>query len=1313
MKKTNLLFLFVILLTFFFPTNTHAAENLIKTPSADISVSSENYYNATSSPQIKLISKSSFFQKVYSLISQNDPVITISDPQGNSVKEDTVGENSQSLNLEAQNPLPGRYTVNVNNQKAIEFYWGVLAINTNKSIYRPNEIAYLQMASLNSEGHTLCNSNLKLSVSFPDGTISNPSVEKSNECFGDTVVGNPDYYTYQKLTGIGTYYLQLTNLDNGFSVTDSFEVKDYTLFEIERIGPTRINPTHDYSMKIVVTANEDYQGKIEDFVPESFKTKTQVSRDVNLEAGETFEYIYEFDVPDISPELFLIGPLSIGNFKEARRWQIASDAIAFTNEGTSANPDINDGSNCTNPCSYANTSWTPPTSGLIVVFVHNRGSTEAQGVVPTVSGNNITWTQIATVAHGTTADVYTLFGADATSSSAGVTTFSYGSNLQLNMTASFFSISGVDLTGGVAAAFVQSPTTSGTNTSGSITLNAAGNSNNRAVSGWVHMAQEGSNFRGPTGDGQGSTDWTEVDDMSGAGPARGIETQYRSDAFETTASSSWTTSSAYLGIAAEIKAAASGITVAGTVYLANETTTATTGNGGQCDGSTANLSLRVNTGAATTTTCSSSNGTFSFSNVTASSGDTITIYSTATDKSNRVYVSDGTNDTGQDLYKNIVAVGDEADGTVTILDLLDYDSTTNDTDMLFDAVDTTTDTLTTESGIELHVHTGDTLDPGGTVTTGGSGNLHLDDSAIAYLDTATNTIGGDAVVDDSSNIHFDTNTSINGGDITVASGGDVTSAAGIVTMGASGTIGGGSTGSVFQLTNLTVSSGTTTLGADADNILVFDGDISVSTGATMAMNNKTADVNGGNVTTTSTGAISCASCSAGGITISGDGSTNGIGGGSGAITLYNLTLDGTTNTTAIGTSSISVLNNLTIGTDRTLTSASSGTISLGGNWSNSGTFTHNSGTVVFNAGVTGKTIDSGGTTSAKTFYDVQFNNSSGGWTLQTNNIKVAHNLNITDVSAWTLESGRTLEVDGTYSISDAETAVTTWTGARLFLNSGTSYTVGSKTQSAESYADLQLGVNTYIRLWNTSYSGLYVDPSSTLYSQDHGNFNGDLFITGPFHTLTNEYWSYATDFDGTNLSGGSERQVDVTVGAISTITVDSGDTLAAVGASANRTTVSSSGGSYPITVSSGGIINFQYTDFNNLKGPTGLDIQSGATVTSLNNTKYDNLVSSSTDSFITVDSSVIGSSTTTISGVQFDNTGSTAECNVNRTGSDSSGYWDFDTSAGTFDGEAYDCKNGANENDPGMIRWDDSGPGIEVTGNTKFKGLNFNGLNIQ
>src|SRR2546421_231112 len=212
--------------------------------------------------------------------------------------------------------------------------------------------------------------------------------------------------------------------------------------------------------------------------------------------------------------------------------------IAFVNDGASANPDFWSPSGAN---SYATGSWTPPTSGLLVLFVGDEVGSGTPNQ-PTVSGNSVAWAAIKTINVGF--NRFTLFGANSAGSAAGATTVDFAGQSQSGIEASFFHVTNVDLSGGVAAAFVQTPTGSGTAGSGSITLASPGNSANRPVSGWFHAAQEGTNPR---------ANWAEADDGNHNNPGTGVESQWRSDAFETTASASWSTSSAWLGIAAELK----------------------------------------------------------------------------------------------------------------------------------------------------------------------------------------------------------------------------------------------------------------------------------------------------------------------------------------------------------------------------------------------------------------------------------------------------------------------------------------------------------------------------------------------------------------------------------------------------------------------------------------------------------------------------------------------------------------------------------------------------------------------------------------
>jgi hypothetical protein len=223
------------------------------------------------------------------------------------------------------------------------FTWGVLAINVNKSIYLPNERAYLQMAVLRDDGHTICDADLKLEILNPQRqltvlTTGDGTIKYSGKCGPNNVTDVPDYFTHYQVDGPGIYFMRLTNLDTDYQITDYFGVRDSVPFDIERIGPTRIYPLASYNIRIKIKANQDFNGQIIERVPSEFiiinpqniqikeinDTKNLIWQ-MDLKAGEIYELKYTFDASDISPYLYLLGPLEIGNFQETRQWQIASD----------------------------------------------------------------------------------------------------------------------------------------------------------------------------------------------------------------------------------------------------------------------------------------------------------------------------------------------------------------------------------------------------------------------------------------------------------------------------------------------------------------------------------------------------------------------------------------------------------------------------------------------------------------------------------------------------------------------------------------------------------------------------------------------------------------------------------------------------------------------------------------------------------------------------------------------------------------------------------------------------------------------------
>lgn len=279
------------------------------------------------------------------------------------------------------------------------FSWGVLSFNTNKSIYTPGETAKLAFGILDEKGHTLCDQPLELVIRAPDNSETvlsreNGGITQSGECSGDSVTVLPDYLAEFKTTETGTYHMVLTgNNKNGtHTISDYFEVRGEVPFEVERTQfPTRVYPVSAYDVSITIRANADYQGIVQDLVPASFlieeisgngttieptleyatpsaaiqqedaeaymqieqksklmyekqtrngsvdHTPVPITWNVNWKAGQTYTLSYRIHFPVVSPEFFLIGPLSVGDFKEIRQWQVANDATRTWDGGGSTN----------------------------------------------------------------------------------------------------------------------------------------------------------------------------------------------------------------------------------------------------------------------------------------------------------------------------------------------------------------------------------------------------------------------------------------------------------------------------------------------------------------------------------------------------------------------------------------------------------------------------------------------------------------------------------------------------------------------------------------------------------------------------------------------------------------------------------------------------------------------------------------------------------------------------------------------------------------------------------------------------------------
>jgi hypothetical protein len=381
---------------------------------------------------------------------------------------------------------------------------------------------------------------------------------------------------------------------------------------------------------------------------------------------------------------------------------------------------------------------------------------------------------------------------------------------------------------------------------------------------------------------------------------------------------------------------------------------------------------------------------------------------------------------------------------------------------------------------------------------------------------------------------------------------------------------------------------------------------------------------------------------------------------------------------------MSVSGNFLISAGATFTGSNSGNFAVGGNFTNNGTFTHGSGTVTMNSDTVGKTV----TANSSPFYNLTLNNANGGWTI-TDNATTTGNFTLAAASSFTQTSGTTLEVDGTFTNSVGG-AATAWSGATLYLKSGTTYSMNAKTDAGDAYGALRIGNGTNVKMWNSTSTIYSMGASGSLYSQDHNGTDGSLYIWGNYaHSSGGEYWSYATDFDGTALGVSRRANVRFASGASATFSDGTFDMLGDEGAT--TTVDAQDAGSYAVNVT-GGTLNAQYYQFRNMDA-NGLNMSGSPTVINLSDGDFELAAAGGTA--IKVEGTVLSANplktfmrmrfatTTDIGGYNITATGSTVES------------WRFNEHTGNLSGEAFDSDPGGN---PGYLVWDDSEGAITVAG---------------
>ena len=276
--------------------------------------------------KIRKISKKTFKQneKIEVIVDDakaEELEISIFDPDNNKIDlsyEIVKSDNPAiiKINPPSKRFKPGHYQVSIKDSEGNitneDFTWGVLAINSNKAIYLPEEYAHFSIAVLDEVGNMVCNALLRLEIKASDGQATVLSSEEGTivvnpECNTKKFITVPDYEALYQVGGLGKYNLTLTaTTQNGtYSIENSFEVKDSVPFDIERITQTRIYPFEKYPVEILVTANQDFSGTIEEIVPGSFEIESESTNILTrLEATESAKPLesQSLESPQVSQE---------------------------------------------------------------------------------------------------------------------------------------------------------------------------------------------------------------------------------------------------------------------------------------------------------------------------------------------------------------------------------------------------------------------------------------------------------------------------------------------------------------------------------------------------------------------------------------------------------------------------------------------------------------------------------------------------------------------------------------------------------------------------------------------------------------------------------------------------------------------------------------------------------------------------------------------------------------------------------------------------------------------------------------------------
>ncbi|MGI0087089.1 MAG: LamG-like jellyroll fold domain-containing protein, partial [Nitrosotalea sp.] len=356
-----------------------------------------------------------------------DIKITLLDPHGKTIPANAtfakIREGKFDITIpSARYGKPGLYTAIVELTKdgkkyvsQTQFAWGLVIVNTNKSIYKPGETADLTIVVLDNGGRPVCNSQISLDILSPD--LTSTLLSSGNGISRDKLCGV--YDAQYLVSSEGNYTVNVTaSTPNGIThFSTYFLAKNNYDFDIIRTADSKIDPINNpnlFNVRIDIGSYVNTQGlTIKEFVPSVFNITTDGSVQTvgdtkvltwnkDLVGNKTFVQ-YSYSVPLDFPQIYALGPVQITygsgeSFTEARQWFVANDPAGTIGE------DAAQGFTTSSAANSLSGSITVGNNNYRVLVVGISVQSGTNNVVSTVKDGSTAFTYITSVvaSHGGT-----------------------------------------------------------------------------------------------------------------------------------------------------------------------------------------------------------------------------------------------------------------------------------------------------------------------------------------------------------------------------------------------------------------------------------------------------------------------------------------------------------------------------------------------------------------------------------------------------------------------------------------------------------------------------------------------------------------------------------------------------------------------------------------------------------------------------------------------------------------------------------------------------------------------------------------------